>query len=79
MLKLRLKKIGRKKYPVYRVVVMKSSTKRDGRPIDEVGYYNTITKEVVLNKTKIRKWLNYGVKPTQTVFYLLKKENITQD
>lgn len=79
MLKLRLKKIGRKKYPVYRVVVMKSNTKRDGRPIDEVGYYNTITKEVFLNKTKITKWLDYGVKPTQTVFHLLKKENITQD
>jgi len=68
-----------KKHPVYRVVVMKSNTKRDGRPIDEVGYYNTITKEVFLNKTKITKWLDYGVKPTQTVFHLLKKENITQD
>ena len=79
MLKLRLKKIGRKKYPVYRLVIMKSETKRDGRPIDEVGYYNKITKQVFLNRTKIAKWLSYGVKPTQTVFYLLKKENITQD
>ena len=70
MLKLRLKKIGRKKYPVYRVVVMKSGTRRDGRPIDEVGYYNTITKQVFLNKTKITKWLNYGV--VQNPFMLQK-------
>lgn len=45
MLKLRLKKCGRKKQPAYRVVVMEASNRRDGRAIDQVGYYNTITKQ----------------------------------
>ena len=45
MLKLRLKKIGRKRQPSYRLVVMDVRTRRDGRPIEEVGYYNPLTKE----------------------------------
>ena len=79
MLKLRLKKIGRKRQPAYRLVVMKSSTRRDGRPIDQVGYYNSITKQSYFDPNKITKWLNYGVKPTETVYQLLKKANIIQD
>lgn len=79
MLKLRLKKIGRKRQPAYRLVVMKSSTRRDGRPIDQVGYYNPITKQSYFDPIKITKWLNYGVKPTETVYQLLKKANIIQD
>lgn len=79
MLKLRLKKIGRKRQPAYRLVVMKSSTRRDGRPIDQVGYYNSITKQSYFDPIKITKWLNYGVKPTETVYQLLKKANIIQD
>nr|WAJ57507.1 ribosomal protein S16 [Actinocyclus sp. (in: diatoms)] len=79
MLKLRLKRIGRKKQPAYRLVVMKSTTRRDGRPIDQVGYYNTITKQSYFDTNKIIKWLNCGVKPTETVFQLLKKANIIQD
>jgi small subunit ribosomal protein S16 len=79
MLKLRLKKIGRKRQPAYRLVVMKSSTRRDGRPLDQVGYYNSITKQSYFDPIKITKWLNYGVKPTETVYQLLKKANIIQD
>ena len=79
MLKLRLKKIGRKRQPAYRLVVMKSSTRRDGRPIDQVGYYNSITKQSYFDPIKVTKWLNYGVKPTETVYQLLKKANIIQD
>ena len=45
MLKLRLKRNGRKRQPTYRLVVMESTSRRDGRPVDEVGYYNPITKE----------------------------------
>ena len=45
MLKLRLKRTGKKKAPSYRVVVMENTTRRDGRPIEEVGFYNTITKQ----------------------------------
>jgi len=79
MLKLRLKRIGRKKQPAYRLVVMKSSTRRDGRPIDQVGYYNTITKQSHFDTDKIIKWLKCGVIPTETVFQLLKKADIIQD
>lgn len=78
MLKLRLKKIGRKRQPSYRLVVMTSSTRRDGRPIDEVGYYSSITKQSYFNSSKIVKWLKNGVKPTKTVEILLKKANILQ-
>jgi len=78
MLKLRLKKFGRKKYPSYRLVIMESSARRDGRPVDEVGYYNTITKQCSIDSVKIQKWLNYGVKPTQTVLQLLKRMNLIQ-
>lgn len=79
MLKLRLKRIGRKKQPAYRVVVMNSITRRDGRPIDQVGYYNPITKKSYFDNDKIIQWLDCGVKPTETVFQLLKKANIIQD
>ena len=76
MLKMRLKRNGRKGQPTYRLVIMENKTRRDGRPVDEVGYYNPITKESYLNEEKIVKWLNYGIKPTRTVFQLLKKANL---
>ncbi len=76
MLKLRLKRNGRKRQPSYRLVIMESTSRRNGRPIDEVGYYNPITKESYFNQDKIIKWLNYGVQPTETVFQLLKKSNL---
>ena len=76
MLKLRLKRIGRKRSPSYRLVVMENTCRRDGRPIEEVGYYNPISKNYKFDKEKIEKWLNYGVKPTETVFNLLKKAEI---
>lgn len=76
MLKLRLKRIGRKRYPAYRLVVMENMTKRDGKPVDEVGYYNPITKQYKFESDRIKKWLNSGAKPTETVFNLLKKAEI---
>jgi small subunit ribosomal protein S16 len=76
MLKLRLKKMGRKRQPSYRLVIMESKNRRDGRAIDEVGYYNPITKESFFNSEKIIKWLENGVKPTDTVKGLLKKAKI---
>jgi len=76
MLKLRLKRIGRKRSPSYRLVIMENTSRRDGRPIDEVGYYDPISKKYKFDTTKIQKWLSYGVKPTQTVFNLLKKADI---
>lgn len=76
MLKLRLKRVGRKRSPSYRLVIMENTCRRDGRPIEEVGYYDPISKNYKFNQEKIEKWLGYGVKPTETVLNLLKKANI---
>lgn len=76
MLKLRLKRIGRKRSPSYRLVIMENTARRDGRPIEEVGYYDPISKNYKVDSEKIQKWLNNGVKPTKTVFNLLKKADI---
>lgn len=79
MLKLRLKRTGRKRSPFYRLVIMEHSTRRDGRPIDEVGYYNPITKQSSFDTNKIVKWLGFGVKPSETVLNLLKKSKIIEN
>lgn len=76
MLKLRLKRIGRKRAPSYRLVIMENTTRRDGRPIEEVGYYDPLSKNYKFDANKIQKWLGYGVKPTPTVLNLLKKAQI---
>ena len=76
MLKLRLKRTGRKRSPSYRLVIIENTSRRDGRPIEEVGYYNPITKQYKFDGEKIKKWFDCGVKPTQTVFSLLKKAEI---
>jgi small subunit ribosomal protein S16 len=76
MLKLRLKRTGRKRSPSYRLVIMENTSRRDGRPIDELGYYDPISKKYKFDSDKIKKWLSYGVRPTQTVFNLLRKAEI---
>ena len=58
MLKLRLTRTGRKKNPTYRIVVMENSARRNGRPVEQVGYYNPLTKQSHFEIEKIRKWLN---------------------
>jgi small subunit ribosomal protein S16 len=58
MLKLRLKRIGRKRSPSYRLVIMENTFRRDGRPIEEVGYYNPISKNYKFDQEKIKKWQN---------------------
>jgi small subunit ribosomal protein S16 len=76
MLKLRLKRLGKKRYPSYRLVIMENTFRRNGRPIDEVGYYNPMTKDYKFDSAKIKRWLSYGVKPTNTVLNLLVKAEI---
>ena len=76
MLKLRLKRIGRKRCPSYRLVIMENISRRDGRPIEEVGYYNPITKQFYFDIERIKKWLDYGVMPTKTVLNLLRKASV---
>jgi small subunit ribosomal protein S16 len=79
MLKLRLKRTGRKRSPSYRLVVMESLSRRDGRPIEELGYYNPINKKYEFNVEKIKKRLNEGVQPTDRVAFLLKKAAILKE
>jgi len=75
MLKIRLARLGRKKLPVYRIVVIEHSARRNGRPLAQVGYYNPVTKDLAYDKEKIEKWKNYGAIPTQTVKNLLLKNS----
>ena len=76
--KIRLRRMGAKKAPFYRVVVADSRFPRDGRFIEEVGYYDP-TKEpsvVKIDGEKVKKWLENGAQPTDTVRALLKKNAI---
>ena len=75
MLKIRLKRLGAKKAPTYRVIVINSTTKREGRPIEELGFYNPKTKEMKLNKESALAWISKGAQPTDTVAWLLKNCN----
>lgn len=73
MLKIRLRRIGRKKLPIYKVVIMENLSKRDGKFIEKLGYYNPIKKELAINFSKLKKYLNYGAQPTDTVRHLIYK------
>lgn len=75
MLKIRLKRLGAKKNPTYRIIVINSTTKREGRPIEELGHYNPKTKEMKLNKEAAWAWISKGAQPTETVAYLIKNCN----
>lgn len=81
MLKIRLKRLGAKKAPTYRIIVINSTTKREGKPVQELGYYNPKTKEMKLDKVAAENWISKGAQPTDTVAYLLKncKEDGTLD
>lgn len=77
--KIRLKRFGTKKRPYYRIVVMDSRTARDGRSIEEVGFYHPIEieeKQLNLKEDRIKDWLEKGARPTDTVKKLLNKSNI---
>ena len=73
--KIRLKRMGAKKKPFYRIVVAESSAPRDGRFIEEVGYYNPVTDpiELKVNNDRVQQWIKNGAQPTDTVRGLLKK------
>ena len=78
--KIRLRRMGAKKSPFYRLVVADSRYPRDGRFIEEVGTYNPMTEpaEIKIDKEKVEKWLATGAQPTDSVKSLLKKSGITQ-
>ena len=75
MLKIRLKRLGMKKTPTYRIIVINSTTKREGRPVQELGHYNPKTKVMKLDKTSALEWIKKGAQPTETVAYLIKNCN----
>ncbi|TVR03777.1 MAG: 30S ribosomal protein S16 [Spirochaetaceae bacterium] len=75
--KIRLKRMGAKKRPYYRIVVMDSRTPRDGRAIEEVGYYHPIEMDegnLQIKEDRIREWLQKGAKPSETVRKLLNRK-----
>ncbi|MBQ7390590.1 MAG: 30S ribosomal protein S16 [Clostridia bacterium] len=76
--KIRLKRLGSKKNPFYRVVVADERSPRDGRFIEEIGYYNPLTNpvDIKIDAEKATKWLGNGAQPTETVRSLLKKSDI---
>lgn len=76
--KIRLRRMGAKKAPYYRVVVADSRYPRDGRFIEEIGTYNTMVApaEVKIDAEKAKKWISNGAQPTDTVKAILKKEGI---
>ena len=75
MVKIRLRRIGAKKAPFYRIVVADSRYPRDGRFIEEIGYYDPTKSPVVINvdADKAKDWIAKGAQPTETVKALLKK------
>ncbi|MBO5092139.1 MAG: 30S ribosomal protein S16 [Clostridia bacterium] len=78
--KMRLRRMGAKKAPFYRVVVADERSPRDGKFIDEIGYYNPLTNpaEIKINAEKAEAWLKNGAQPTETVKSLLKKSGIVK-
>ena len=78
--KLRLKRMGAKKQPIYRVVVADSRYPRDGRFIEEIGFYNPLTDPATINidGEKAKKWIANGAQPTETVKSILKKSGVIE-
>ena len=76
--KIRLKRLGAKKAPFYRVIVADERSPRDGKFIDQIGYYNPLTNpaDIKINAEKATEWLAKGAQPTDTVKALLKKSDI---
>ena len=78
--KIRLRRMGQKKAPFYRVIVADSRSPRDGKFIEEIGYYDPMVKEggVKIDADKAQTWIKNGAQPTETVKALLKKQNIIE-
>ena len=76
--KIRLRRMGQKKAPFYRIVVADSRSPRDGRFIDEIGYYDPTKEpsEIRVDEEAAKKWLANGAQPTQTVVKILKTAGI---
>ena len=77
--KIRLKRMGKKKQPFYRIVVADSRAPRDGRSIEKIGHYNPIPDpaELVIDEERLFHWMDQGAKPSDTVFSLLRGRGLT--
>ena len=78
MLKIRLRRQGKKKQPHYRIVVAESRAPRDGAFVESIGHYNPLTdpEEVVVNEERLRHWIGHGAQPSETVEKLLRRKGI---
>ena len=78
MVKIRLRRMGMKKVPFYRIVVIDSRNARDGRCIEEIGYYNPVSEpvELKIDAERAKYWLGTGAQPTDTTRALLKKGGV---
>ena len=79
--KIRLKRMGMKKHPFYRIVVADGRSPRDGRFIEEIGYYDPMKQpaEIKVNSEKAQEWIKNGAQPTETVRVLLKKSKAIEE
>eukprot|EP01033_Poteriospumella_lacustris_P023733 gene23733-gene16329 len=73
MLKIRLKRTGRKKRPFYKIVLTENLSKRDGKAIMELGFYDPLKNFVYFDKVNLTKYINFGAYPTNTVRHLISK------
>jgi small subunit ribosomal protein S16 len=71
MVKIRLKRLGAKRNPIYRIIVIDSREKREGKAIEELGFYNPRKKELKLDKEIALSWVKKGAQPSETVKYLI--------
>ena len=76
MVKIRLTRTGKTHSACYRVVVIDQRARRDGRPIEEIGFYNPHSKELKINNDAANKWLSNGAQPSDTAKALLKKAGV---
>ena len=78
MVKIRLRRMGAKKAPYYRIVVADSRSPRDGRCIEEIGAYNPLTEPatITVDSEKAKTWIQNGAQPTDTVRALMKKNDL---
>lgn len=76
MVKLRLSRFGRKGEPTYRIVATDSHNKRDGRAIEELGYYIPASKKLELKSERVQYWVSVGAQPTETVARMLVKQGL---
>jgi small subunit ribosomal protein S16 len=79
MIKIRLKRFGKKNQSSFRLVAVNSTSRRDGKPLEELGFYNASTKETKLSAESIAKRISDGAQPTDTVRSILLKAGLVSD